>query len=254
MRLTFSSPEGFETDPADRPLRVQAHSPRPDETMVVSLDKMGGTVDRRRYKAEELTPTKFSFPPDARMSLEEVPWRSFTLDAFRVEPPTEDQHLVVFVAPVPLAPEAIELTVIASPAHEAEARGVFRSLIASVDGKSNWLSDSERDYKLGLIGGTALPFVGVAIGLGIHFARQRRFSAVMIDKIRVALADVDSLALPELVTRVGLRDGFLGRGKLMNVIHPMVASGELLQEEPPGTTMRTRLGVLRFRLRAKPST
>jgi hypothetical protein len=29
----------------------------------------------------------------------------------------------------------------------------------------------------------------------------------------------------------------------------MVASGELLQEEPPGTTARERLGVLRFRLK-----
>jgi hypothetical protein len=30
----------------------------------------------------------------------------------------------------------------------------------------------------------------------------------------------------------------------------MVASGEIIQEEPPGTTIKNRLSVLRFRLRA----
>lgn len=94
--------------------------------------------------------------------------------------------------------------------------------------------------------------IGIFLGLVIHFARQKRLSKSIGEKIRRELAAVESLTLPELVTRVGLRDGFLSRGKVMNVLNPMVASGELSQEEPPGTTMKTRLGVLRFRLRAKP--
>jgi hypothetical protein len=95
------------------------------------------------------------------------------------------------------------------------------------------------------------PAIGIAIGLGIYYARQGKVADDFEAKIRAELAGVDSLALPELVTRVGLKDGFMSRGKLMNVLNPMVASGELVQEEPPGTTMKDRLGVIRFRLAAK---
>lgn len=96
-----------------------------------------------------------------------------------------------------------------------------------------------------------VPAVGVAIGLGIFYSRQNKLSANLGDKIRAELLSTESLSLPELVVRVGLKDGFISRGKVMNVINPMVASGELSQEEPPGTTMKNRLGVLRFRLRTK---
>ena len=91
------------------------------------------------------------------------------------------------------------------------------------------------------------PVVGVSVGLAIHFARQQRIAATMGDKIRAELAQTESLSLPELVRRVGLRDGFISRGKVMNVLGPMVAAGEIVQEEPPGTTIKTRLSVLRFR-------
>ena len=97
-----------------------------------------------------------------------------------------------------------------------------------------------------------VPAVGVAIGLGLFYARQNKQSAGMADKIRAELSATESLSLPELVVRVGLKDGFLSRGKLMNVLNPMIASGELSKEEPPGTTMKNRLGVLRFRRNAKP--
>lgn len=92
------------------------------------------------------------------------------------------------------------------------------------------------------------PGVGVTIGLAIHFARQRKRAAAFGDKILGELRSVESLSLPELVTKMGMKDGFLNRGKLINILNPMVASGQLLQEEPPGTTMKNRLSVLRFRI------
>ncbi len=92
------------------------------------------------------------------------------------------------------------------------------------------------------------PVVGVAIGLAMYRARQSRVAGGMSDRIRKELAGVDSLSLPDLVTRLGMRDGFMSRGKVMTIINPMVAAGEVVQEEPPGTTVKTRLGVLRFRL------
>lgn len=91
--------------------------------------------------------------------------------------------------------------------------------------------------------------VGVAVGLGIHFARTSKKNAAMAERIREELRGAESIALPDLVTRLGLPDGFMSRGKVMAVLNPMVAAGEVLQEEPPGTTVKDRLSVLRFRLK-----
>lgn len=95
----------------------------------------------------------------------------------------------------------------------------------------------------------AAPGIGVAIGLGIHMARQRRQNALLHTTILAELKKAESLTLPELVMRCGMRDGFLNRGKLINALNPLVAAGQLTQEEPPGTTMKNRLSVLRFRLK-----
>jgi hypothetical protein len=95
------------------------------------------------------------------------------------------------------------------------------------------------------------PVVGVIIGMGIYQARQRTVATNMAEKIRNELASADSLSLPELVTRLGFKDGFINRGKVVNVLNPMVMSGELDKEEPPGTTMKNRLSVMRFRLRSR---
>jgi hypothetical protein len=249
LKFSFAVPEHFDRiDPPNKAGLYSFRSTLSDDTpIIVSLDRMGGAIDRHRYKAEDLKPTAFGFPVDARMSLEEIPWRSFALDAFRVDLPKDGQHLVALYSQVPLAPEAVQVTVIAYPAHEAEARAVFRSVLGSIDGKTNWLTDEERSYKLGLVVGSV---GGVGIGLGIYLALQRRRSANVGEKVRTELAGAKSLSLPELVTKLGMRDGFYNRGKVLNVLNPMVARGELLQEEPPGTTFKNRLSVLRFRLPA----
>lgn len=91
--------------------------------------------------------------------------------------------------------------------------------------------------------------VGVGAGLAVHFARQSKIDKELAGRIRAELNAAESLTLPELVTRLGMKDGFYSRGKLMGAINPLVAAGEITQEEPPGTTVQTRLSVLRFRLK-----
>jgi hypothetical protein len=89
--------------------------------------------------------------------------------------------------------------------------------------------------------------VGVAIGLGIFYARQNKKAAVAGPQIMEALRE-GSLTLPELVVRLGMKDGFVSRGKVVTLLNPMVARGELVQTEPAGTTMKDRLSVMRFAL------
>jgi hypothetical protein len=87
--------------------------------------------------------------------------------------------------------------------------------------------------------GTSL---GVAIGLFIHFRRQAKTSKAILEKVHAALT-AEAKTLPELVLAAGL----MSRGKLMTVLNPLVASGELIQEEPAGTTIANRLSMLTFR-------
>jgi hypothetical protein len=252
LHFSFLAPEPhFERiDPPNKGGLYGFRSVLADGTpIIVSIDRLGGTLDRTRYKAEDLVPAKFHFPPDARIALEDVSWKSFTLDALRVALPKDGQNLTLLVAQLPLDPEAIQITVVAFPAHEADARAGFHSIVASVDAKSTWLTDGERSYRLGVMVGSVLPFVGVGIGLAIFFGRQKRRSAEVGSRVRMELSGVESLSLPEIVARLGMQDGFMNRGKVLNALNPMVASGELVQEEPPGTNFKNRLGVLRFRLR-----
>jgi Mg2+/citrate symporter len=89
--------------------------------------------------------------------------------------------------------------------------------------------------------------LGVAIGLLIHFKRQAKMNESILEKVHAVLASGAIKTLPELVLAAGMKDGFLSRGKMMNALNPLVASGELVQEEPAGTTMANRLSVLTFR-------
>jgi len=72
---------------------------------------------------------------------------------------------------VPLAKQALMLTLLGPGANEAALAGELQTFLSALDGKSNWLSDEERSEKLGRLVGT---IVGVVIGLGIVLWWRRR--------------------------------------------------------------------------------
>lgn len=90
--------------------------------------------------------------------------------------------------------------------------------------------------------------IGVAIGIGIFSARQGKAAKVAEPQILAALQESGTLTLPELVVKLGMKDGFVSRGKVVTLLNPMVERGVLVQTEPPGTTMKDRLSVLRYSL------
>lgn len=93
------------------------------------------------------------------------------------------------------------------------------------------------------------PAIAVMFGLGIYVLRLNKKSIEMAAKIREQLGRTESLTLPELVEKLGLKDGFLSRGRVISTLNPMVASGEVIQEEPEDTKLVDRIHDLRFRLR-----
>ncbi|TGL81468.1 hypothetical protein EHQ83_03855 [Leptospira yasudae] len=58
-----------------------------------------------------------------------------------------------------------------------------------------------------------------------------------------------ALALPELVKRVGLKDSFINRGKVIQAVAPMISRGEVVEIDDPKATIKNRLELKQFRLK-----
>lgn len=57
------------------------------------------------------------------------------------------------------------------------------------------------------------------------------------------------MTLPELVKRIGLKDSFMNRGKVIQAIAPMVSRGEVVEIDDPNATVKNRLELKQFRLK-----
>ncbi len=76
--------------------------------------------------------------------------------------------VVTFGAQVPLAGEAVQVVAVALARDEAQVRSEIISIVESIEGQSNWLSDSERASRL-------FPAIGALVGAIVLLALLFRF-------------------------------------------------------------------------------
>jgi hypothetical protein len=100
-----------------------------------------------------------------------IPWKSFELELVVTRISGGDKHLITLATQIPLSKRALQLGMSGTAADEARLAGEMQSIVASVEGKSNWLSEDERSDKISSFIGSG---VGVLIGLGIVFWWRRR--------------------------------------------------------------------------------
>jgi hypothetical protein len=145
--------------------RPQKEGERFDTTILVS--RLHGPLDRE--KRDQNRNGVRARNPQATVSTET--WKAFEIDVFRVPEPAGDFRVVTLNAQVPLKPEAIQVSVAAEEAREADAREVLRSVLAKLEGESNWLTDAERAHRLGegvgrlVCSGACCGFAVVGVGL-----------------------------------------------------------------------------------------
>jgi hypothetical protein len=89
--------------------------------------------------------------------------------------------------------------------------------------------------------------IGVALALAIASRRGQKLEPRIREELTAAGG---VLLLPELVTRIGLKDSFINRGKVIQAIAPMVQRGEVIEEDDPSATVKTRLDLKKLRLKA----
>ncbi|RHX84243.1 hypothetical protein [Leptospira stimsonii] len=58
-----------------------------------------------------------------------------------------------------------------------------------------------------------------------------------------------TLTLPDLVKRIGLKDSFINRGKVIQAVAPMISRGEVVEIDDPNATVKNRLDLKQFRLK-----
>ena len=83
-------------------------------------------------------------PTPGNASWEKHPWRSFQIDVVRVQEQPGGIQTITFNAQVPLKPHALQVSVFGLAGEEKQLREDLRSILASIEGESNWLTTEER--------------------------------------------------------------------------------------------------------------
>ncbi|HUF28765.1 MAG TPA: hypothetical protein VMM18_17420 [Gemmatimonadaceae bacterium] len=168
LGFTLIVPDGF-VDDAELLLQPDVvfgwYEPRSEYegTIVLAVQRLRYTLGRDRPSAADL--------PDPAMELVTFRWRGFDLDG--VKAITEEGEVVTFLIQVPLRREAIQL-IVSAPIDETDrARALATSMLASLDGETNWLTSTERAERLGETAGRLL-LIPLVIGLIVWRRRKQR--------------------------------------------------------------------------------
>lgn len=123
---------------------------------LVSLQDLGGVIGREELSKQPGLPAGVSF--------EKTAWKSFQLEASRIVEQSGGISMVTFNVQVPLKPHAIQVMVAGPATEEAALRQEMQTVVASIEGPSNWLTTEERVVR-GLSGFGRLILFGCLLGL-----------------------------------------------------------------------------------------
>jgi hypothetical protein len=132
---------------------------------------MGGTIGREALQHKDLPKIE-----GVKFDLRREKWKTFDIDVMVGTARQEGIGVYVAVAQVPLKKEAIQVVVAGPEARREVVLATLRTLLGSLDGPSNWLTDAERSTRLGKLAGgivVALAFAGWLIWLSLKKPRAR---------------------------------------------------------------------------------
>jgi hypothetical protein len=142
----------------------------------LQLVALGGTLGREPLNREKLEEAAglTALAENAVIGdfqYEKIRWRDFYLEMVITHTKKNGVKVVTFGVQVPLSGEAVQLMGVALARDEAQLRSEFASIVESIEGQTNWLTDSERAKRLGPAIGAG---VGMIVLLGLLFRFRRR--------------------------------------------------------------------------------
>jgi hypothetical protein len=143
LGFRLSVPDGFVQDPTKVQGDIVVAFMRPagpgdKANSAVMVSRMRGVIGRDKIDPKMLA-TK---APKVTVVTEK--WKDFEIEVTRVPEEFGAVKVVTFNAQVPLKPEAIQISVVGETARENELRSVLRTVLATLDGQTTWLTTDER--------------------------------------------------------------------------------------------------------------
>ncbi len=111
---------------------------------VVNIERLGGRIAKGPVGPEFYAGARSRLPPDVEIERVVMSWKAHELEVFRVQFSTAGGPVCAWSAQVPLAREAIQVTVGGKPDASDECRELLRLLLTGVQGVSNWEPPSSR--------------------------------------------------------------------------------------------------------------
>jgi uncharacterized membrane protein len=175
LKITLQLPEGFEPIPGSHPppntdIRYAFGRMGPDgkSRICVLVHALRGVIGRERIG--EAARSRL-----AGLYLEK--WKSFELEVLVVKEDLAGGCFVTRNVQVPVTPRAIQLSVVGPQSQDAELAELTRTLLASMDGPTNWLTTEERvGSGIEAVVRVSLCVLGIlAVVYGLVAWRTRRF-------------------------------------------------------------------------------
>lgn len=179
--FSFSLPSGYEVFAQDRgaPNLLYSYArgkPGDGSFALLQITSMGGTIGREDLIRETVERAAHESVKGTGIVLthfeyRKTRWKTFLLDLV-VTSATHDGHQqVILGTTVPVAKDAVQINLLGPAADEPKLLADMEELLASFDGKTNWLTSKERSERLGGVIGLG---GGAVIALAIGLRRLRR--------------------------------------------------------------------------------
>jgi hypothetical protein len=104
-------------------------------------------------------------------------WQGLELDLLVTQAKREGRGILTLSTQVPLAKEAVQINMAGSAEDGTRLLADLQTVLGSLQGKSNWLTDEQRSEQLGRMIGTIASALGGAILILVLMRRVRRKAA-----------------------------------------------------------------------------
>lgn len=162
----FTVPPGFTPFPEGRAQQDVVDCWSENESvpgaMIFCVQRLRAVLPREAMQQQDLP---------AHAQLVSFRWKNFDIQGIRTLGAQNGQRVFVLVAQVPLRKEAVQLLMSGPADYEARGQTIMGSVLATLEGETNWLTRTERAERLGEAVGW---FIGIGIGVVLVLIWRKR--------------------------------------------------------------------------------
>ncbi len=147
---------------------------------VLRIEGLGGTIGREPLHRAIVEKAARSSTASTGVEVKgfdyrKTRWKTFELDLIATRLTGGQQELLTLSTQVPLAKEAVQIAMLGPAKDEPRLVSELQSILVSLQGETNWLTDDERSERLGQLVGMGVGLIAACVGLLLW--RRRRATA-----------------------------------------------------------------------------